>query len=145
MGKEVSNYLKAKGEVGGEEFGFLRAEVGEADELLPPISGWEFGGDDDNSDDNDDDDWHSDLTMECSREVLPSAIEKWEKEEERRKEKMRKEQPLAVEVDTAAKKGDFARVKQLQQMETSGIVIIIIIIIENIKILIIMVIVTIQR
>ena len=31
-------------------------------------------------------------------------------------EEMRKEQPLAGEVDAAAKKGDLARVKQLQQI-----------------------------
>ena len=59
-----------------------------------------------------------------SREVSPSATEKWEKEEEKGKErekKMSKEQPMAAEVDTAARKGDVARVKQLQQLETSGI------------------------
>merc|ERR1712107_546435 len=35
-------------------------------------------------------------------------------------EKMRKEQPLAAEVDNAAKKGDVAGIKQLQQRDTSG-------------------------
>ena len=46
-----------------------------------------------------------------------------EEEEERQaieNEKMRKEQPLAVEVDDAAIGGDFAGIKQLQQRDTSG-------------------------
>ena len=54
--------------------------------------------------------------------------EKRRKEEERKKEEERIRkgwEPLAAEVDSAAKKGDIARVKQLQQLETSGIVIII--------------------
>jgi len=34
-------------------------------------------------------------------------------------------EPLAAELDTAAKKGDIARVKELHQLQTSGIVIII--------------------
>jgi len=82
----------------GDEYGLLKAKVGEADKLLPTISGWD-----------------SDPAMECSREFLP-AVEKWEKEEEKQKEeeRMRKEQPLAEEVDTAAKKEDIAWVKQLQ-------------------------------
>ena len=44
------------------------------------------------------------------------------RKEERRKheEKMRKEQPLAAEVDDAAKAGDIAGIKQLQQRDTSG-------------------------
>ena len=44
------------------------------------------------------------------------------------KERVKKEQPLAAEVDSAAKKGDIERVKQLQQLESGGIVIIIIVI-----------------
>ena len=44
------------------------------------------------------------------------------RKEERRKheEKMRKMEPVAAEVDDAAKKGDIARIKQLQQTDTSG-------------------------
>ena len=40
--------------------------------------------------------------------------------EEVKKKQIRKEQPLAAEVDDAAKKGDIARIKQLQQRDTSG-------------------------
>jgi len=119
----VGDYWWVNDEVGEEER-YLRAKVGEANELLPPISGWEFWDEDDCSDDNVDDDWHSDLTIECSREVSPAILENWEKNEEKRKEKeerIRKEQALAAEVDTAAKKGEIARVKQLQQLETDGI------------------------
>ena len=44
------------------------------------------------------------------------------RKEERRKheEKMRKMEPVAAEVDNAAKKGDIAGIKQLQQRDTSG-------------------------
>ena len=44
------------------------------------------------------------------------------RKEERRKheEKMRKMEPVAAEVDVAAKKGDIAGIKQLQQRDTSG-------------------------
>ena len=45
---------------------FLRAEVGEEDQLVPPVNGWQFkkfkekwGGTK----------WSSDGTLECSREV----------------------------------------------------------------------------
>ena len=41
---------------------FLRAEVGEEDQLVPPVNGWQFkkyGGTE----------WSSDGTLECSREV----------------------------------------------------------------------------
>ena len=58
----------------------LRAKVGKADPLLPPVQGWEYlavvGK------------WNSDPTMECSREVLPASLDsvvKKKKEEERRK------------------------------------------------------------
>ena len=120
----VGDYWRIDEEV-GREIGGLKAKVIEADKLLPPITGWEFWG-------------GSNPSIECSREVS-SAIEKWErrKEEERvwKEEKRRKEEeerirkgwePLAAEVDTAAKKRDLARVKQLQQLETGGIVMIII-------------------
>ena len=42
--------------------------------------------------------------------------------EERRKheEKVRKMEPVAVEVEGAAKAGDIARIKQLQQSDTNG-------------------------
>jgi len=95
----------------GSEYGKLKAKVGKAEEsnLLPPISGWD-----------------SDSTIECSREFLP-AIEKWERRKE--EERIRKGwEPLASEVGTAAETGDIARVKELQQLQTSGIVIIIIIV-----------------
>merc|ERR1711953_835841 len=53
--------------------------------------------------------------------TLERIEEERKKEEERRKEveRLRKYQPLASEVDIAAKKGDIARVKQLQQSETT--------------------------
>ena len=100
----------------GEEAGWLRAKVGEADLLLPPVQGWDYY-------DFGDKKWESDTTMECSREVLPaslSSIAKKIEEEERTLEEARREQPLAAEVYTAAKNEDFARVKELQQLETSG-------------------------
>ena len=114
----VGDYWRIDEEV-GREIGGLKAKVVETDKLLPPITGWEFWG-------------GSNPSIECSREVS-SAIEKWErrKEEERvrkEEEKRRKEEeerirkgwePLAAEVDTAAKKGDIARVKQLQTTGTT--------------------------
>ena len=56
------DYWRVNDEV-GEEAGFLIAKVDEADQLLPPVKGWEFwyGGK-----------WVSDPTMECSREVVSS-------------------------------------------------------------------------
>ena len=116
----------------------LRAKVCEADLLLPPVKGWEF---------YDCGNWESDSTMECSREVSPAGLDSFVKkkktttagslqlkerriDEEERKEieqEARREQPLAAEVDTAARKGDLARVKQLQQLKTCGNAIIIII------------------
>ena len=52
----------------GKKGGFLRAKVDEADQLLPPVKGWEFydyyGGK-----------WDSDPTMECSRELSPACSE----------------------------------------------------------------------
>ena len=50
----------------GEEAGFLRAKVGEADQLLPPVKGWEFYGGGK---------WDSDPTLECSRELSPACRE----------------------------------------------------------------------
>ena len=51
----------------GKKGGFLRAKVDEADQLLPPVKGWEFpvGGDK----------WDSDPTMECSGELSPACSE----------------------------------------------------------------------
>jgi hypothetical protein len=40
-------------------------------------------------------------------------------------ERVRKYQPLASEVDIAARKGDIAWLKQLQQSDTTGIIVII--------------------
>ena len=94
----------------------LRAKVGEADLLLPPIQGWEF-------DDYGDNTWESDPTMWCSREVLPASLDsvaKKKDEEESMMEEARRLQPVAAEVDTAAKNLDIARLKELQQLETSG-------------------------
>ena len=81
----------------------MRAEVGEADQLVPPVNGWQF---------KDGSKWSSDKTLECSREV-----EIIKREEERIKNERIKK---AAEVDAAAAKGDLARVKELQQMDTSG-------------------------
>ena len=84
--------------------GFLRAEVGEADQLVPPVNGWQFkkwfGTK-----------WSSDETLECTREV---------EEIIRREEERIKKAALAAEVDAAAAKGDLDRVKELQQMDTNG-------------------------
>ena len=48
---------------------FLRAEVGEEDQLVPPVNGWQFkewgGGTK----------WSSDGTLECSREVSEPCTE----------------------------------------------------------------------
>ena len=48
------------------EDGWLKAKVGETDQLLPPVKGWELydGGK-----------WDSDPTMECSRELSPACSE----------------------------------------------------------------------
>ena len=80
--------------------GFLRAEVGEVDQLVPPVQGWQF---------KDGTKWSSEETLKCSRQV----------EEIIRREEERKA-ALAAEVDAAAAKGDLARVKELQQMDTCG-------------------------
>ena len=44
----------------------LRAKAGEADQLLPPVKGWEFwdGGN-----------WVSDPTLECSGKLSPACSE----------------------------------------------------------------------
>ena len=90
----------------GKKDGFLRAKVGEEDQLVPPVQGWQFkkwfGTK-----------WSSDETLECSREVEEII----RREEERIKKAAL---ALAAEVDAAAAKGDLARVKELQQMDTSG-------------------------
>ena len=74
----------------GNLFG-LKAKVGEADQLVPPVQGWQF---------YDGNKWSSDPTLECSRDC----------------------RTVAAEVDYAAKAGDIAGIKQLQQMDTSGII-----------------------
>ena len=81
---------------------FLRAEVGEEDQLVPPVNGWQF---------KDGTKWSSNETLECSREV---------EEIIRREEERIKKAALAAEVDAAAARGDLDRVKELQQMDTSG-------------------------
>ena len=96
------NYWLVSTEVGKKD-GFLRAEVGEEDQLVPPVNGWQF---------KDGTNWSYDETLECSKEV---------REIIRREEEERiKKAVLAAEVDAAAAKGDLARVKELQQMDTSG-------------------------
>ena len=50
----------------GNEDGWLKAKVGEADKLLPPVNGWEFGGGGK---------WESDSTMICSRQLSPVCKE----------------------------------------------------------------------
>ena len=92
------NYWLVSTEVGKKD-GFLRAEVGEADPLVPPVNGWQF---------KDGSKWSPDETLECSRKV--------EEIIRREEERINK----AAEVDAAAAKGDLARVKELQQMDTSG-------------------------
>ena len=51
----------------GKEAGWLRAKVGKADKLLPPVDRWEFvdGGNK----------YQSDPTMVCSRQVSPVCKE----------------------------------------------------------------------
>ena len=95
------NYWLVSTEVGKKD-GFLRAKVGEEDQLVPPVQGWQF---------KDGTKWSSDKTLECSREVEEIIS----REEERIKKAV-----LAAEVDAAAAKGDLARVKELQQMDSSG-------------------------
>ena len=59
--------------------GFLRAKVGEEDQLVPPVQGWQF---------NDGTKWSSEETLECSREVeeiIRREEERIEQEEQRRK------------------------------------------------------------
>ena len=91
--------------------GFLRAKVGEeVDQLVPPVNGWQF---------NIGTKWSSDETLECSKEV-EEIIRREEKRIKNEKEERIKKAALAAEVDAAAAKGDLARVKELQQMDTSG-------------------------
>ena len=49
----------------GEEDGSLKAKVGEADKLLPPVNGWEYRAGGFN--------YQSDPTMVCSRQALPES------------------------------------------------------------------------
>ena len=51
----------------GEEFVWLKAKVGEADKLLPPVNGWEYYDHAGN--------YQSDPTMVCSRQVSPACRE----------------------------------------------------------------------
>jgi len=73
-GGAQQNYLYRSGDywwvsdkVGGEKNcypsfqAYMRAKVGEADQLVPPVQGWQFLDDDDK--------WCSDPTLECSREL----------------------------------------------------------------------------
>ena len=100
------NYWLVSTEVGKKD-GFLRAEVGEEDQLVPPVQGWQI---------NDGTKWSSDETLECSREVEEIIRREEERIKNEREERIKK----AAEVDAAATKGDLARVKELQQMDTSG-------------------------
>ena len=63
--------------------GFLRAEVGEVDQLVPPVQGWHF---------KDGTKWSSEETLECSREVeeeiIRREVERIKKEEEERRRKI---------------------------------------------------------
>ena len=52
----------------GEEVGKLKAKVGEADKLLPPVNGWEYP-------DLVGRKWKSDPTMVCSRQLSPVCSE----------------------------------------------------------------------
>ena len=49
--------------------GFLRAKVGEEDQLVPPVQGWQF---------NDGTKWSSEETLKCSREgeeiITPQTV-----------------------------------------------------------------------
>ena len=64
----VGDYWWVDDEVGEERVGYLKAKVGEADKLLPPVNGWEYyaygGGK-----------YQSDPTMVCSRQVSPACKE----------------------------------------------------------------------
>ena len=100
------NYWLVSTEVGKKD-GFLRAEVGEEDQLGPPVQGWQF---------KDGTNWSYDETLECSREVEEII----KREEERIKNEKEERIKKAAEVDAAAARGDLARMKELQQMDTSG-------------------------
>ena len=51
----------------GERTGYMRTRVAfKADQMQPPVKGWEFW---------DGDKWQSDPLMECSREVTPVCDE----------------------------------------------------------------------
>ena len=104
--KRSDNYWLVSTEVGKKD-GFLRAEVGEADPLVPPVNGWQF---------KDGSKWSPDETLECSRKVEEII----RREEKRIKKKEEERIKKAAEVFAAAAKGDLARVKKLQQMDTSG-------------------------
>ena len=103
------NYWLVSTEAGKKD-GFLRAEVGEEDQLVPPVQGWQF---------KDGTKWSSDKTLECSREV-EEIIRREEKRIRNEKIERIKKAALAAEVDAAAAKGDLDRVKELQQMDSSG-------------------------
>ena len=129
--------------------GLLRAKVGKEDQLVPPVQGWQFK-DGTKWSSEETLECSREVEEEIiRREVERIKKEKEEKrrrkialareeeerrkreeekrrreEEERRKkeeeEARRKEQPLAAQVDAAAKEGDLAHVKELQKMDTSG-------------------------
>ena len=58
-------FLRAKV---GKKLGFLRAIVGEADQLVPPVKGWQFNEDYGTN-------WSSDTTLKCSRNVSELCTE----------------------------------------------------------------------
>ena len=56
----VGDYWWGSTMVGEEVGGFLRAKVEEADQLVPPVNGWQL---------HDGSSWSSDPTLECSRDL----------------------------------------------------------------------------
>ena len=69
--------------------------------------------------------YSSSAAWQSGRREKTEERRKKEEEHERVIEEARRLQPLAAEVDTAAKNGDIALVKQLQQLETNSNAIII--------------------
>ena len=65
VGKKVSELKWRVNNELEEEVGYLKAKVGEADKLLPPVNGWEYLGGK----------YQSDPTMVCSRQVSPVCRE----------------------------------------------------------------------
>ena len=69
----VSDYWWVSTKV-GSEVGSLRAKVEEADQLVPPVNGWQFY-DGIPWQDYDGTKWSSDPTLECSRDLSESCRE----------------------------------------------------------------------